>query len=211
VRALFLLTLTLSACSPAPPLGPDGGPHGCKYPVLGDLTQPIQLEPLGLGPNMTAAPIADGGMVTLAFPPQGGRVIFAGVRATNIDPCGVQLDGALRDETTRQVRYDSRTINLVPGPDGWGSSDPGDPSTFANVAVCPNEWSKTNLYGTPYALEVGVTDRRGRALTTSIEVIPECSEPAHAAECLCLCMGGYVLGQSCAADAGAGDGGDGGA
>ena len=45
----------------------------------------------------------------------------------------------------------------------------------------------------------------------TLKVIPACAEPAHEAECLCICQGGYVLGQSCAADAGPGDaGGEGG-
>jgi hypothetical protein len=170
--------------------------------------KPPVIEVLGLGPNMTSVPIQGGSMVTLAFPPQGGRVIFAGVRATNLDPCGVQLTGVVRDETTKQVRLDSRTMNLLPSGDGWGASDPTDISTFANVPVCPNEWSKTNLYGTEYELEIDVTDSKGRTASQIVKVIPACSEPAHAADCLCICMGGYMLGESCAdAGAAAGDGG----
>jgi hypothetical protein len=143
-------------------------------------------------------------------------VIFAGVRATNLDPCGVQLAGVVRDETSMQVRLDSRTVNLKPTGDGWGQSDPADISTFANIPVCPNEWSKTNLFGTTYGLEVTLTERSGRTEDLTLKVVPACNEPAHEAECLCLCQGGYVLGQSCAAadggagDAGEGDGGDGG-
>ncbi len=208
-RLAALACLTLAACSPAPSVPvPDAGPVGCHLPFLGEMGQPIQVEPIGLGPDMNEIPLTDGGAVTLAFPPQGGRVVFAGVRATNIDPCGIQLEGVIRDEITRQVRLDSRTINLKPGSDGWGSSDPAEISTFANIPVCPNEWSTTNLYGTSYELDLTLTDRKGATVTTSIQVVPQCSEPAHVAECLCICMAGYVLGQSCP-DAGAGDAGDG--
>jgi hypothetical protein len=203
--------LALAACSPSAAT-PDAGPTGCTYGPLGDPTQPAQVQVLALGADMTAVQLHDGDPVALAFPPQGGRVIFAGVRATNVDPCAVQLEGVLRDETTQEVRLDSRTINLKPTGDGWGESDPTDISTFANVPVCPNEWSKTNIYGTEYELALSLTERSGRMETQSLKVIPACSDPAEAAVCLCICQGGYVLGQSCAADAGAGggDAGDGG-
>jgi hypothetical protein len=199
--------LAVVACSPAPSApAPDAGPTGCKLSFLGDATKPPTLEALALGADMTSVPIADGAEVTLAFPPQGGRVIFAGVRATNVDPCAVQLTGAIRDETTMQVRLDSRTINLLPDGDGGGASDPVDISTFANVPVCPNEWSRTNLYGTEYQLELSILDREGRAASLKRKVVPQCAEPAHVVDCLCICSGGYVLGETCPPpDAGASD------
>ncbi len=206
-RAAFLLALGAAACTPSP-AAPDGGPPDpCATGFLGDAARPLVMQAIALDPNLTPFAVANGDMVTLAFPPQGGRVIFAGVRATNLDGCGVQVEGVLRDETTQQVRLESRTINLLPTGDGWGESDPTDVSTFANVAVCPNEWSPTNVYGTPYQLEVLVTDRQNRTATQMFQVTPECSEPAHAAECLCICQGGYVLGEACP-DAGADDAGD---
>jgi hypothetical protein len=107
------------------------------------------------------------------------------------------------------VRLDSRTVNLKPTGDGWGQSDPTDISTFANIPVCPNEWSMTNLFGTKYGLEVTLTERSGRTESRNLMVVPACAEPAHAADCLCICQGGYVLGEKCAAgDAGTGDAGD---
>jgi hypothetical protein len=138
-------------------------------------------------------------------PPQGGRVIFIGVHATNVDGCGLQITGALRDLATNQVRPDGRTINLTPTGDGWGGSAVfgstvgADISSFANIPVCPNEWSSTNIYGTPYGLEVSITDRGGRMASQQIQVIPQCGEPATLPECMCICMGGYVLGQACGA------------
>jgi len=197
----------LSGCPSGPPdpPAPDAGPAGCTLGFLGDAGAPPIVQVLALGADMTTTPLQDGDMVTLAFPPQGGRVIFAGARATNLDPCGVELGGAVRDEATQEVRLDTRTVNLLPTGDGWGASNPTDISTFANVPVCPNEWSKTNLYGTEYQLELTLTDRGGRTVTQKIKVIPECSEPAHAADCLCICKGGYVLGETCTTD----DGGDG--
>ncbi|HEX3345692.1 MAG TPA: hypothetical protein VHS09_14010, partial [Polyangiaceae bacterium] len=129
------------------------------------------------------------------------------VHATNVDGCGLQLTGALRDLTTQEVRVDSRTVNLVDTGDGYGAS--GTPTTtastavtsFSNVPVCPNEWSPTNIDGTVYGLEVTIVDRGGRTLTKKIHVTPTCAQPENLAECTCICQGGYVLGQSCA-DAG---------
>ena len=99
------------------------------------------------------------------FPPQGGQVIFVGIRATNVDGCALQLTGALRDLATQEVRVDSRTVDLIPRGDGWGVSGMRDiglgVANFANVPVCPNEWSSTNIYGTVYGLEVTAQDRGG--------------------------------------------------
>lgn len=168
---------------------------------LGDDASPPELSILVLKAGDTIATLDDGGTVPMILPPQGGRVIFVGVQATNIDGCGLQVTGALRDETTDQVRFDSRTVNLVPTDAGWGASAAGAVSTaisnFANIPVCPNEWSTTNIYGNSYGLEVTIQDREGRQVTRKIRVTPECGEPAHVAECMCICKAGYVLGQAC--------------
>ncbi len=191
-----------------PEAGPDA-PIGCMLAFLGDKTQDPELTVTVLGGAPPAEPVADGGTVPLTFPPQGGRLIFAGVRATNVDPCGVQLTGVLRDTATQQVRLDSRTINLLPTGDGWGESDETDPSSFSNIPVCPNEWSATNIDGTPYQLEMTVADRGGRTVTAKLLVTPHCADPAEAAQCLCICQGGYVLGQTCSAPDGGADAGGG--
>jgi hypothetical protein len=126
--------------------------------------------------------------------------VFAGARATNVDGCGVQLTGALRDETSRQVRFDMRTVNLVPTGGGWGASGTGvlsgSISSFANVPVCPNQWSTTDIDGHPYQLEVDLLDSHGRTARAVLEVTPYCSEPASAAYCRCTCAVGYS-GQPC--------------
>jgi hypothetical protein len=155
----------------------------------------------------TIVPLVDGATVPMLLPPQGGRVIFVGVRATNVDGHELQLTGALRDLTTQQVRVDSRTVNLVDTHDGYGvSAAPGASvssaiANLANVSVCPNQWSSTNLYGNAYGLEVTILDREGRTVTKKIQVTPECGEPNSLEECLCICKAGYMLGQQCS-DAG---------
>ena len=215
LRAAILLTagaagsLTLGAGAPG--CGPETNPPvdagtdartGCMRPFIGDETKEIEIEIIALRPDYSSVPVAEGDSVALLFPPQGGRVIFAGVRARNVDPCSAQLTGAVRDLDTKQVRVDSRTINLEATDDGWGRSVDSDIASFANVPMCPNSWSKPNIYGTKYELELTLTDRAKRKGTKKVGVIPACAEPENAAECACICKGGYVLGEMC--DGGAG-------
>lgn len=193
--------------------GGDAGPHGCQTGFVGDMSKDVELTITVLGATAggAAAEVKDGDTVPLIFPPQGGRVIFAGVRARNLSGCGVTLTGALRDPTTKQVRLDARTVNLQAASDGWAETDATDYSSFSNIPVCPNQWSMTDIYGATYELEINVLDRDGRQATKTLSVKPACAEPELEAECLCICKGGYVLGMSCAdLDAGTGDAGDGG-
>ena len=215
-----LAALAAAGCGPDGPVpvdaaidAPADGPHGCQLAFLGDRSKAPEISVTVLGAAPPAVAVADGDTVPLIFPPQGGRVIFAGVRVHNMDPCGAQLGGALRDTQSQQVRLDARTINLLPASDGWGESDATDYSSFSNIPVCPNQWSKTDIYGTSYQLEITVTDRGGRVAGKKLQVTPACAEPDRLNECLCICKAGYVLGMSCSsADAGAdgGDAGDGG-
>ena len=207
--SLLPVVASASACSPGNGGPSDGGQEAEPCPVgfLGTEGGAPDFDMLVLDGQEMVGPLDDGGTAPMILPPQGGRVIFVGVRATNVDGCGLQLTGALRDLTTQQVRVDSRTINLIDTNDGYGVSGTPDTSVsvaianFSNVPVCPNEWSATNVYGTTYGLEVTIQDREGRQLTKKIAVTPECGQPDNAADCMCICKGGYVLGEMC--DAGA--------
>ena len=185
--ALLTLALALplasAGCEPSPA---SGGP--CTVGFLGSRSAPPELEVLVVRPDDTVAPLADGGGVSLMLPPQGGRVVFVGARATNVDGCGLQLTGALRDATPARghVSVDVRTINLTPTGDGWGVSGAGvvsaSISSFANIPACPNNWSSTDVFGQPYQVELTIVDREGRTATRSLHVTPSCDQPASAAE-----------------------------
>jgi hypothetical protein len=149
------------------------------------------------GADLTSSAIDEGSRVALMLPPQGGRVIFIGVKATNIGACGLTLTGYIRDTTNNQVRVDERTTNLHPTGDGWGQSDDADISTFANIPLCPNEWASTDADEKPFELTITLKDPAGNTSTKTMHVIPFCAEPKYAAECLCTCKKGYVLGQAC--------------
>ncbi len=208
------------ACSdptPSPPTPPP--PTGeCGVPYLGDRNAPMELQVRALKADGTDVPLTDGSDLALIFPPQGGRVAFVGVRATNLDPCAVQLLGALRDPRSKQVRVDARTVNLQRAADGYGVTGTGNTdvtsdvaiAAYSNVPVCPNQWSDESVFDAEYELEVKVTDHAGKRGGATIRVIPRCAEPARAAQCRCLCKKGYVLGEACGEDAGVLEGGSGG-
>jgi len=195
--------LGLTGCvSPArPDAGADAEP--CPVGFLGDAAAGPELEVQVFLADDTIATVRDGDSVPMLLPPQGGRVIFAGVRATNVDACALQLRGALRDPGTSAVMFDMRTINLTPTGDGWGASATSTTSiseaiaSFSNIPTCPNNWSSTDVYGNAYALEVTIVDRGKRELTKTVQVTPECGQPENLAECLCICKAGYITGQAC--------------
>ncbi len=200
--ALSMLATTLGcSTSSAGPKAADASPENatCKAGFLGDGGAPA-IEIDVLQSDGTVQPIVQGDTVPLVFPPQGGQVVFVGIRATNMEGCALQLTGALRDLATQEVRVDSRTVDLEPEGDGWGvtgTSGMASAANFANVPVCPNEWSSTNIYGTVYGLEVTAQDTRGHTVTQKIHVTPQCSEPDLQSQCLCVCKAGYMLGQAC--------------
>jgi hypothetical protein len=198
----MVAAMTMAACS-SPARSDAGASEPCPAGFLGRPTMAPDFDIQVLLADDTVVPLADGGTVPMLLPPQGGRVIFVGVRATNVDGCGLQLTAALRDLATGRVTLDSRTINLTAIGDGWGASAGATGSisaaigSFSNVPACPNEWSSIDLFGHTYGLEVTVVDRQKRQLTKKIEVVPECGQPDKLTQCLCICMAGYVLGQPC--------------
>jgi hypothetical protein len=198
--------IAMTACSsPAQPdAGIDANPSmPCGTGFLGDSTASPELEVQVLGADNSITTISDGASVPMLLPPQGGRVIFAGVRATNVDGCALQLRGALRDLGTSAVMFDMRTVNLTPTGDGWGASATSATSiseaiaSFSNIPVCPNNWSSTDIYGHTFGLELTIIDRAKRQLTKTLQVTPECAQPENFSECSCICKAGYVTGQAC--------------
>lgn len=176
----------------------------CTLPYLGDASKDIELEAFYYGADDADHPITADGNVDLLLPPQGGRVVYVGVRATNLDPCAATLTGALRDPTSHQVRFDTRTVNLQADSsmDGWGRSAPAELASYANVPMCHNTWTSVDIYDSPFTLELSIVDADGKTAETTVSVVPSCAEPEFEAECLCICKGGYVLGDPC--DTGAG-------
>ncbi|MDP9002945.1 MAG: hypothetical protein M3O46_22875 [Myxococcota bacterium] len=146
----------------------------------------------------------DGATVPLLLPPQGGRVLFAGVRATNVDGCGMRLTVELRDLASGQMRIDSRKIDLIEDANGWGVSATSGAAgisaviaSFSNLAACPNDWSTTDLNGHQFGLDVSIEDTNGRQAMKSFRVTPSCAQPENFNMCLCICKAGYMPGTPC--------------
>jgi hypothetical protein len=206
-RSLFAIAVAFgaagTACADDPSPAPEGAP--CNAGFLGDPAKAPEIELLALRADGTDAPLGDGGDLALVTPPQGGRVSFVGVRANNVDACGVQIIAGLRDPSTKQVRVDGRTVNLQKDVDGRGRT--GSPTTagnasqiadYSNIPACPNQWASQDVDDQTFELDVVITDRGQRTVQKSITVIPRCSEPGAAGdECRCICKKGYQLGQSC--------------
>jgi len=202
---------------PQPP--PDGGPDvpsipetSCPTGYLGDPAKDIVMDLRALKADGTDVPLASGGDLAIIFPPQGGRVAFVGVHATNLDGCGVQITGALRDKATGQLRLDGRTVNLRRESDGYGTTGEGASTDLANssaigdysnIPLCPNQWASTDIFDQVFELEVLVQDVHGKKSDLKIDVTPRCAEPGDKeTACKCLCKVGYVLGETCGEDAG---------
>jgi len=192
--------LVCAACGPGAARPDAGENRQCANAFVGDEAAAPEVVLTTLGADNSTQPLDPGGKVQMLIPPQGGRVIFIGVRARNLAPCGVQLLGSLRDPASGEVRLDSRTVNLQPTSDGWAASQDGQIADFANVPVCPNQWSSKDLYDAPYEIAVTVTDGRKRSGQSTMQAVPTCVDGD--AFCRCICGRDYVLGQSCAPDAG---------
>ena len=175
------VTLALGCSTPAEESAAPSGP--CP---LGDASSTAKTEMtiVARTPDGRLAPLAEGDALSLIEPPQGGQVVFVGVRAKNLDGCGVLVTASLRDATSgRLIGIESRPIDLVKAADGFGETpSPGDITTFANVPVCPNRDAVRALSGLPYQLDVSLRDREGRTAQASISVVPTCSE-----QVLCPC------------------------
>lgn len=187
------------------------GVPSCTLPFIGDETKDPEMELFFFGADQMDQALVDGGEIDIIEPPQGGRVLFVGVRATNVDPCGVTLTGALRDPATTLVRFDTRNFNLKDDGMGYGRSAAGDIASYANIPVCHNTWLETDIDGSTFSLEVTLKDSRGRETMETISVVPTCAEPGDKqVQCECICKGGYVLGEACGSGGGGVGGGGGG-
>ena len=213
MRALALLFLC--ACSsesivaPATDAGTDAPVTSiCPTGILGDPSLPIEIEIRTLNAGGVDEPLADGADLALIFPPQGGRVSFVGVRATNLDGCSVQLTAALRDTSTGHLQLDGRTQNLErEGASSWGTSGKGTTTNledatalgnYSNIPICPNQWASQSIFDNPFELVVKIEDRNKRSATKTIKVTPRCAEPGQKeTSCRCICKLGYTLGEPC--------------
>lgn len=187
-----LIPATLLACSD------DAPPASCR---IGDPAQAIELAAVHWSGDGAAVDLADGGEVDLLRPLQGGKVIYVGVRARNLESCELQLTAALRDPAGNQViALEQRPVQLAAGADGWGwPASPFD--HLANVPACPSAAAAVDVDGAAWTLELRLDEAGGRSATTSLTVRPRCARADELDECRCECDSDYELGSACPGDA----------
>lgn len=193
--------LLLTGC-PTPPKCPAG--------FIGDPNKP----PEGIlvytnGRDSILHDVQPGEAIPLEPPPQGGYVMYVAARIKNMDACGIEFRGRLRDTATgNQVGFDGRTATLVKTADGYGTPDPTNNANLANINGCPDYTAK-DIHLESYDLEVTVIDKQGRKLELKHSVVPTCmlSSPDVQRDCECTCKANYFLGKcSGILDGGNGDG-----
>ncbi len=169
------LTFALGCSSPAAEVG--RAEHAGPCPI-GDLAQPVEMVVVVRAPDGHLEEVHAGGTIPLIEPPQGGQVSFVGVRAKNLDACGVVITATLRDPCTGSViGVEARPVDLSATSSGWGEpSVPSDITSFANVPLCPSPAATRDIHGQRYVLEVDVRDRQKRTARAVLPVVPTCAE-----------------------------------
>jgi hypothetical protein len=175
----------------------DDAPTSCP---IGDRTQAIELVPVHWPAGGDVVDLVDGGAIDLVRPIQGGKVVYVGVRARNVDGCNLMLTAALRDRATQQViALEARPVKLVDRGDGWGLPE----STFdhlANVPACPTASASVDVDGATWGLELRLEEPGGRRAETALSVVPQCRLADEGDECRCECDSDYELGSACPSD-----------
>jgi hypothetical protein len=191
------LSLLLGALACGDPV--DSGANESESCFVGDADEPIELEVVHRAADGACVPISDMAEVPLIQPPQGGKILFVGVRARNLDGCGLTLATALVEpDTGAVVSLERRPVTLERGADGWMLPErPSEASNYSNLPACPRADLTRSVEGEIYELRVNITDSAGRKAGTSIHVIPTCGEPALSELCHCECSKDYKLGGGC--------------
>ncbi|MBI4820986.1 MAG: hypothetical protein HY791_32275 [Deltaproteobacteria bacterium] len=184
-------------CQTSPEPEPEPEPTSCP---MGDLSLPIEAHIVHRNEDAQLELTEQNGEIPLIQPPQGGKVLFVGVRAKNLDGCGVRISASLRDPCSGLlVSLERRPVDLALSADGFG--EPARPETidnFSNLPACPRAGTDRDLFGQTYLLRVTIEDRDGRKAEASLAVVPRCADPTREL-CECECRSDYVLGESCGA------------
>jgi hypothetical protein len=197
--ALLAALAALAGCSD-PAGAPDALPPApC---VVGDPEAEPEVQLIYRTAGGVAAPLLDGGTLDIQTPPQGGKVVFVGMRVRNVVVCQAFLQAALRDTCTPRVfGIESRPIAWRLAADGFAEpAQPEQISDYANVPVCPNATLAHDIDGHPAWVEVRLYERSGRVTERIVQVVPTCEADLDPALCRCECDSDYVAGRECPSD-----------
>ncbi|HKP62546.1 MAG TPA: hypothetical protein VJV78_37685 [Polyangiales bacterium] len=167
---------------------------------VGDESKPIEFEVVHRTADGECLSTGDMAEMPLIQPPQGGKVLFVGVRARNLDGCGLTLATALVEQQTGAViSLERRPVRLEEVDDGWMMPQrPTEASNYSNLPACPRADLARSIEGEVYELRVSITDNANRKASTTMQIIPTCGEPNLAELCHCECSKDYKLGGGCA-------------
>jgi hypothetical protein len=195
MRAAAALALLLAACG-------DDAPPDAGLCAVGDVSADPELELVYRTADGTMAPLAEGTVVPLLTPPQGGKVIYVGARGKNVDLCGASLQAALRDPCTdRVLGIERRPIAWRLADDGFAEpAQPQEISDYANLPLCPNAGSSEDLDGHPAQLEIRFYEPGGRVTERILSITPTCADDEVPMLCRCECDADYELGFECPGD-----------
>lgn len=145
--------------------------------------------------------MVDGSEVPLILPPQGGKVMFIGVRAQNLDGCPLNIGTALRDTNTNTiVTLERRPVRMEENDDGFLlPRTPAAITNYSNLPGCPRAGLSQDVHGVPHELTISVEDQDGRTAELTLTIVPTCAQPEFFDQCVCECDSDYTLGQDCSA------------
>ena len=174
-------------------------PEETKRCFVGDPNADPIIEAVFRDVNGEMKPIVAGGNIPLILPPQGGKVMFVGVRAKNVDGCPVDISTSIRDTCSNAIiALERRPVTLNETSDGWLEPlQPNELTNYSNLPACPRANLERDIHGQPYVLTIRITDKDGRMAEQQIEVVPFCSEPEFMDRCMCECRNDFTLGDDC--------------
>jgi hypothetical protein len=197
---LAAAALTLAACRGGESNADQGRPIPC---FAGDRQQPPEIQLVYRTGGGVMKAIADMAEIPLIQPPQGGKVLFIGVRARNLDGCPLTLSTALLDaDTGAVVSFEVRPVLLEPDPDAAGWLRPRNRDqmgNYANLPACPRAHLSQSVPGGRFRLAVTAEDPGERKAQATLSIVPVCGEPDLLEQCQCQCSRDYKLGSVCGA------------
>ncbi|MBI4820668.1 MAG: hypothetical protein HY791_30670 [Deltaproteobacteria bacterium] len=196
-RASHGALLALCACTSGSE-GPDASAETC---FLGDPSKSAIIEPIFRQVDGSIAKLEEGSSVPLILPPQGGKVIFVGVRAQNLDGCPIEISASMRDPCSNAlVALERRPIRLTPTASGWLEPLlPTEIVNYSNLPACPRAGLERDIEGQPYEITIRVEDKSGRKAEAKVSAVPFCAEPEFRDRCTCECRAAYRQGDTCEA------------
>jgi hypothetical protein len=168
--------------------------------VIGDVTQPIELELGYLNPTTAElVPLSNMMPLPITSSAQGGFTMRVGVRARNVG-CNLQSATIAMFDTcpgTKLIKVETVfPILLMKSADGWGV--PLNLGSYFQLHAGPYTGLTRHLDDVPYEIRLAIEDG-GRTAQASLHVVPYCadSDDATRALCECQCNKDYVLGGAC--------------